>query len=784
MSGAVVTAKPLHIDAKIRSLLSAFRARVRGYIFCEGVAWVLVWCAATFCLGWALDYLPVLLGADEMPRFARALWLLVMIGGALFLTWRYLIQRLFIPLPDRSLALLVERKYRDLQESMITSVELAGRDLESTATANMLTTTHEQATASLGQVQLRALFNLAPLWRAFTAVVLLAIVLCGATAWHRAGMLLAVERLYLLSEEPWPRFARLEMVGVEARRTAHEAAGIAPQSLEFTNQVVKVARGSNLTLKVRGDAAAAVLPKVCVLHYRSDDGDTGSVTLKTLGRVQDGFQLYACDTKPLAGILSSLQFDVLGYDHRLRDHRMEVVDSPAISSVSMDVSYPRYMVDEEQAIRTPRSNEPVTTANNTLPQGTQVLLHLQSSKPLLSAEVKVMNPAASETESVVVKQQLLTFTTEENVTSFDYALDALTGNRTVEILLRDTDGVQSERWFRIFFTAVADEAPRWEFSLRGIGTEVTSDVNIPIEAKVSDDYGIAQTWLETKFAETTHEFPVKLAPGGKLMESLDFRRLRAENSLLELRSGMKLSVMGKGRDRFDLADKPNIGNSEQFSMEVVTPDKLLAGLEAREIALRRRLEQILTELNDTRDSLLRVRPGQIELPMSSAETAEPTERKITPEQQLAREVELRMLRVQRAIQQIRKSWQEVAGVADSFDLIREELINNRVDTQERKQRLQELIANPLHEITKHEFPDLEKQLMDLEPVLEKGASRPLAEQTVANTNELIAKLEQILQKMLKLESYNEILDLVRDILRDQQSLREDTKREQKRELEE
>jgi hypothetical protein len=137
------------------------------------------------------------------------------------------------------------------------------------------------------------------------------------------------------------------------------------------------------------------------------------------------------------------------------------------------------------------------------------------------------------------------------------------------------------------------------------------------------------------------------------------------------------------------------------------------------------------------------------------------------------------------VQQLRKSSQEVAGVAQAFDAIREELENNRVDTEERQSRLKTLIADPLHKLVAEDFQSLEKQLTDLEPVLEDASTGPpLAEKTVAQTNELIAQLDAILQKMLKLESYNEIIDLVRDMIREQQALRDETKRQQKRELEE
>ncbi len=60
-----------------------------------------------------------------------------------------------------------------------------------------------------------------------------------------------------------------------------------------------------------------------------------------------------------------------------------------------------------------------------------------------------------------------------------------------------------------------------------------------------------------------------------------------------------------------------------------------------------------------------------------------------------REQSLRSLRTQRAVVQGQKSAQEVLGVAASFDDIREELINNRVDSEDRKVRLQGTDRRPL-----------------------------------------------------------------------------------------
>ena len=53
---------------------------------------------------------------------------------------------------------------------------------------------------------------------------------------------------------------------------------------------------------------------------------------------------------------------------------------------------------------------------------------------------------------------------------------------------------------------------------------------------------------------------------------------------------------------------------------------------------------------------------------------------------------------------------------------------------------------------------------------------------VSTCEDLILELTAILDKMLDLESYNEILDLVRGLIDDQTELMEDTKSERKKKV--
>jgi hypothetical protein len=283
---------------------------------------------------------------------------------------------------------------------------------------------------------------------------------------------------------------------------------------------------------------------------------------------------------------------------------------------------------------------------------------------------------------------------------------------------------------------------------------------------------------------------------GRVDASLDFRDLRSQEvDPWDLQPTDKLVVSVKAADKHDLSGGPNEGSSDRYQLDVVTPDMLLAILESREIGQRRRLEQILEEMTQARDFLNRVHspaPGRGLEPGDVLDTAEESDQERADPQRVAeRNQSLRLLRTQQAFQQGRKSGQELLGVAAAFRDIREELINNRVDTEDRKQRLKELIADPMQLIAETMFPELDRRVEQLEKSLAEAMnSRQFdlqvgeaeAKAAVDQANDILAELEGILQQMLDLETFNELLDIVRQLIKDQQGLIEKTEAERKQGL--
>jgi hypothetical protein len=788
-----------NLEPRIEALLAGLRWRIRAYVWLEGISLALIWFGLTFWIGLALDYLPVLAGASEMPREARAVVLLVIAAVLAWIMYRWVFRRALVPLTNRSMALLLERQFRSFDDSLVTSVELTEQPSHAEQfDPRMLQQTEDEARDNTGVVRLRQVFNFNPLLRSSTIAAVLLATIVAFYALNSSAMALWVNRIYLLRDEPWPRNSRIEVVGIEllGAEDAPQRPTEAPLVPFDEGQSLKVAKGSNVRLRVRADLGAAVIPEVCTFYYTTSDGERGRATMNRLRRSRGEFQEYAFNGKPLRGILSTVYFDVVGYDYRVRDFKIEVVDSPAVIATELDCRFPDYLVDEKLSLWLPRT-EPLTSATQ-LPRGTDVTIRVLTNKPL--RRVDLYNPDTKELTTQNVQGD------EAQRKQFEYRVPELADNLTLDVTLFDVDNVVTERPYRIFLAAVPDEPPRVDIKLRGISTAVTPDVIIPVEGVILDDYAVDRTWFDfemqrpgltpddQKTVRQSHDF--SLLDAGRVDAAMDFRALRSqETEPLELQPADKLVFSVKAADKHDLSGGPNVGSSDRYQLDVVTPDMLLAILESREIGQRRRLEQILEEMTQARDFLNRVHsaaPGRGLEPGDVLEAADETDQERPDPQRLAeRNQSLRLLRTQQAYQQGRKSGQELLGVATAFRDIREELINNRVDTEDRKQRLKELIADPMQLIAETMFPELDRRIEQLEKLLAEAMNKRQfdlqmgeaeAKAAVEQANDILAELEAILQQMLDLETFNELLDIVRQLIKDQQGLIEKTETERKQGL--
>jgi hypothetical protein len=740
------------------------------------LAAVLVWAGLAFWLGLALDYLPVLGGANEMPRPARAVMLLVFSLVLLYLFHRYVIRRAFVRLADSSLALLLERRFPEYNDTLVTAVDAPQSGAEQPASEMqkaMLRHVVELADRQSEQVNTAAALTYRPLaWKVLlAALAVTSIGLFGLLA--RDAFMIATSRMLLLSDVPWPRRAHIEV-------------------LDFPDGRRKVAEGSDLTVRVRAAADRATPPpSLCKIDFRLSNGERGYVNMSRDGEPRDGYQFYRYLGPPFQGMLDTVTFDVIGYDHRVANLRVEVVARPSIVDIQLDCQLPDYLNQPRRQL--------TWRPGTSLPVGTRVTVTARATKPLQRVMAETLETSQQDTINPGASGDSHTFR---------YELPCLQDSTSVAFQLLDTDGAESERAYQLSINAIEDLAPQIDINMQGVGTAVTPQVRLPVAGQIRDDYQVQDAWfqLDRPSDGSSHQVPLGVASGGAVNETLDLRQQRNEGHLpWPLEPGDKVVLSVQANDYFNLDDTPHLGQSDQFPLDVVTPQELLALLEARELNLKRRFEQTISELTDTRDSLLRLQASLVEAQQreGSAEAsdesrgadnaAQPQSEPRTGDDDRApaenggdesidnesRDSSLRRLRVQRAQQDGTKAQQEVQGVAASFADIRDELSNNRVDTPERSERLQNQIIRPLEVIVADDFTRWLDQLALLDGYVGRGESDAVEHtaQVVEQTNDLIAALQEVLENMLELETYNELLDLVRSILAQQEALLEKTQAE-------
>jgi hypothetical protein len=747
------------LPKSVRHALNAVRRRLRAYVFGEGLSLVVLLFGAAFWLGLLLDW-----WFEPSAAVRRASLVMLLVAG-LYVCYRYVIRRAFVPISDVSAALLLERRFPQLADHVLTAVHFAAAPGRAAAYhPDLIARTRKEAAVAIQTIHGGQVFRRGPLiFAAATAAgTCLSIALFALLASDAFGFWL---NRIALSDETWPRRVHLEVVGFPAD--------------EGGSRVHKLAKEDGFELLVRASLEGYVAPEVVEIRTRSEDGRRASDTLTRVGDAQAGrdeFQLYRYEFKRVA---ENITLDVVGGDDRVRNLRLLVVERPELHSLELECEFPLYFE------RVPRRL--VVTGGMRIPEGTRLVLHAMSSKPLIASQVRTSQTAQNDTLTFADRPQR----------ELRWEYGTIRDDDVLLVTATDVDGVSCREPYRVSLAVVPDEPPQIAVRLAGIGTAITPDARIPMVGKISDDYGLKDAWFEYQVdGEPFARLPLDTEPSAEVVvstnDAFDTRAIDEATGerLLVLKPGQRLALWLKASDRYDLSDEPRAGSSQQFVLDVVTMAELLALLERRELELRQRFEAIVEKVTDTRNLLGRIEFDGQPIDSKAAagdpspqmeDTAQPgaAQDADTAQRALAR----RRLRVAGALQNITQSADEVLGVAEAFDEIHDQLTNNRVDNPEVKSRLRVEIAEPLHRIGKIRMPELAAQVQLLETLIEDGeAARPALGDALALADAILVEMRHVLERMLELETYNELVSQLRGIITDQREILRRTKERQKEKL--
>ena len=497
----------------------------------------------------------------------------------------------------------------------------------------------------------------------------------------------------------------------------------------FVDGKALIARGDDFSVKVHADGE--VPPKVQVRYRMRASRSKGRAYLVKVGE--------ADFLHRFRGILEPVEFRVQGGDDYEGPFVIETVPAPAINELAISCRYPEYTGLKPEALA---ANALVYT----FPFGTRVGLRGVCNKPLSAARW-----FTAEEERDLGLESPKVFSV-----SFD-----LQENLSLRIALRDLHGIDNDEAANLTFVAQPDRAPVVEAALHGIRQSITARALIPFRGSIKDEYGIASAEFRHHVGEGEEvAVPFSRPPNGAkevpLREGFDV-------SPLQLSVGQKFAIKIAAEDG-DALSGAKTGFSRLFSFEVVTPDQLLSQIATRELNLRRRFERALEEVKEARTDLEHVRK----------EHANP-------------DADRAMLKLhsERVLLGSRKNLNEVAGVSRSFDEILMELQNNRISLESLLIRIEQGICIPLSDIVTNRFLELTDRVEALSSALDKREGVALAsDEALASSGALVAKMEEVLAAMMKLESFNEAIELLRNVILLQEKVERVTRELRKKRIEE
>lgn len=747
----------------------------------------------------------------ELPLWFRRVVLAAGGAGLAWLLWTRIVFRLIRPLEPRSLALLLERKFPELSERLITAVELGHQPLERNAVSNaMLQQTLRDLSLQIHSLDISPVFDIRPLRRGLLISCVLLISVIGFGVVNAQAM----SRWYAayIGGEPdyWARFRKQSL---KIRVVTQPGDRIR----EFdSQQMYKHPRGGDLSLQIESDRLESS-PAQVTLQWRS---------LADTGRTRGSVALLPTSTgmfrHTLEDVSSEHRLWFRGGDYANGDpFRVVIVDPPRIEQISLQCDYPSYMGQDSLEDR------PLipTGTQVSLPAETRFELQLRSNKPLLSADVRTeafelsigyqrdadgsfrprpgqltlkeqgttesrviaLEPRHSEQclpgdRTTIVIPAWMTSGAEELLQSIDVRTAfpiPLSTQSELQIQLVDHDDVDSQELAALTIVGIPDEAPTVEVRRRGVRNVVTRTASIPLTGTIRDDYGVAEAGFEYRVdALDLKHISFQNPPRGQREFTLAAMPQEAAERFsvlpLELKEGQKLSLTVVAADADDHTG-PHRVHGETFDFLIVSPEELLGRLYDQEVNLRARLEQILEETSRIqRDLTEQLQRADDRSKLQAIAPATASER-------VDWEAQLRQLDValsagaERNLHMVRKNHAECRSIEVAFGDIREEMVNNRVDTQTLLDRIDGGIIAPLKSINETNYTDVDQRL-GLFRLREEQKQNPrdALNDSLASIGQLIERLKKVLSEMRERESINDLKKRLQELIDRYEKLNEAT----------
>lgn len=782
------------IPAEIQTTLKRFRRWIRRYILLEGLAVLIAVACLMFWATFLLDVAYFRFSNLELPTSFRLICLLVMVGVLAGLAISWVLLRLFKQFRMKDLALALERRFPQLRDQLITTVQME-HEQATPLKASMIERTSREAAAKLSQLPLEETFDQTPLKRlAITATVLFCTLAVFSVA-NAAGMERWVQAYIFAEDNYWDPFRQQSL-------TVKIIAQPGELIKEFDeNRIYKHPRGADLQLLVESNDEA-VSPEDVTVQYIAFEGNTTGRGRANMNRFGDGQFRHT-----FSRVVDDHRLWIRGGDFVNRTpYRIQIVDPPQVDQMILKCDYPSYTGKdgiEDQLISVVgtqvslpmetkfelqgRCNKPLRVVDirsnrfqlsfgfkadktGKLAKPTTLILRDDENQILRTIEVNASaGSLLSEGGMNFVVPFLITAQAEQAWEKFGDLVELpipIPPDSALKIFLEDEDDIYSPEPASLTVNGIVDEPPVIDTRRTGVGALVTRNASIPIEGLLTDDYGVTNAWFGFKVgsAENKQTRPLGSLPQGQneftLNDKTNKKVERFDLRPLKLQEGESLTLAIYAQDGDDL-NGPHISHGEIFSFKVVTDDELLAQLFNREVNLRLRFEQIRSEVGDLRELL-----GERSANLNSLD-----------EQGSATQEEAANLSafVERSLHQLRKNQTESRSIEISFRDLREEMVNNGIDTKDKLDRIDNGVIKPLLVLNDDLFITADERYALQRLSLQRGTGIADAmNETIPTVDTVIAQMDRILDEMRDRGTINDVIQNLQNLIEKQRKLHKET----------
>lgn len=528
-------------------------------------------------------------------------------------------------------------------------------------------------------------------------------------------------------------------------------------NLAVRDPVQRVARGQPFEIEVI-DRYGAEMPHEVRILYRFENPEGPPTQENEPLRFTGGVM-----TARRESVLRPFSFRIEGGDdHSMPWQQVEVVDAPAVESLTVRKVPPSY------------TGWPTETSEGNLRAlvGTQLEMTGRASKPLASA---VLHFGKDRRVPAVIADDRLSFSVPAS------AKIVVEDSISYWFRLTDQDRMSGGEDARWEIRAIADTPPGVTIEQPQSNIFVTPQATVPIQVTAADDLAIRQIdldygrsdqgesdegWRKTISIYAGPAQPQAGHTAGRTAESL-VRRYQWNLESLALRPGMQLTFCATASDY-----RAQTGKSEPRRVSVITPEELIQRIAARQATLLGELLRVLEMQRQVRGQTagLQSRAGAVLFEQSDLDRLHGAE-----------------LNQRRATETLTDRRD---GVPSHILSLLADLTNNKIESPAVQRRMEGLLAE-IQRLCREELAAISRELTAAIKSAEvrltgqaSGSAKTVPGQdravlkglaaAVENQDRVLASLEQMLDELGRWNSFGQFSRDVNQLLREQEELSRQT----------